>query len=525
VRSRLLAVLALAMLATLLAGSGATGAPSVPTSARPRSHRTLIPVDPAAYRQAKAQAEARAGGKAPTASITTGAAPVPGPTWEGVKDVDLSPSDSTGAVGTTRYVEIINSKVGIYDRTSATLATNTLYGLTGRSPATRFLFDPQMIWDTGQKRFFFVMDDVNFAFTDNELTWGFSKTDSPSVATPADWCSYTSTFGAYGSDFPDYPKLGNTTNFLFIGVNRFNGAGTIFKGTDIAWTTKPPAGSITTCPAIGTFTLGVKAKLLNADGTLAATAEPAVQTDASGTGWIVATPATTSGSFLTVFAGRKNPSGPGAQIQGKGRKLTVPSYSVPPSAPMCSTSNKLDTLDGRLEHAVSGIDPRFGKLAVWTAHAVAGGAGSEERWYEISPTPLGGAPTLLQSGTATSASLYVWNGAISNDRSVSTAGSGFGDTMVMGFNTSSASACPAIQMVSKIGAAAQSAFVLVKLSPGPDIDFTCTPCRWGDYSGATPDPAASLGGSTGAVWLTSMWVSGVSEGSTNWHTWNWKATP
>ena len=48
-------------------------------------------------------------------------------------------------------------------------------------------------------------------------------------------------------------------------------------------------------------------------------------------------------------------------------------------------------------------------------------------------------------------------------------------------------------MVSKIGAGAQSAPVLVKNSPSSYQGFDCppNPCRWGDYAGAIagPDPA------------------------------------
>ena len=54
-------------------------------------------------------------------------------------------------------------------------------------------------------------------------------------------------------------------------------------------------------------------------------------------------------------------------------------------------------------------------------------------------------------------------------------------------------------MVSKVGSGAQSGFVLVKQSTKSDKGFTCSPCRWGDYGGATPDPAASLSGAQGEV--------------------------
>src|SRR5262249_33930690 len=155
--------------------------------------------------------------------------------------------------------------------------------------------------------------------------------------------------------------------------------------------------------------------------------------------------------------------------------------------PQKGTTKVLDTLDGRLEHAVSGIDPsHHDKLAIWTAHAVMGGAGAQVNWYEINPVPVV-TPSLFQSGTVSDANLYVFNGAASPDRACNLTTCAHGDAMVMGFTTSSSTAFPAIQMVSKIGAGVQSAFVLVKQSStfGGVVCITGIGCRWGDYGGAT----------------------------------------
>jgi hypothetical protein len=102
--------------------------------------------------------------------------------------------------------------------------------------------------------------------------------------------------------------------------------------------------------------------------------------------------------------------------------------------------------------------------------------------------------------------------------------------MVTGFTTSASSAFPAIQMVSKIGNNAQSAFVMIKQSPGPDEGFDCFQlgrCRWGDYGGALPDPLRpGPGAQTGKVWLSNMWATGeINPGAATWRTWNWGALP
>ena len=84
----------------------------------------------------------------------------------------------------------------------------------------------------------------------------------------------------------------------------------------------------------------------------------------------------------------------------------------------------------------------------------------------------------------------------------------------MGFSVSDSNTYPTVAMVSKIGTGPQSAFVLVHASP----TFTSS-SRWGDYSGATPDPGASLTATHGEVWLTDEFTSPANT------TWNWEARP
>jgi len=163
-----------------------------------------------------------------------------------------------------------------------------------------------------------------------------------------------------------------------------------------------------------------------------------------------------------------------------------------------------------------------GATTVWVSHCVLGGAGAEVRWYEVLPGP---SASVLQSGAATDPDLYVFNGGISNDRTVNAKGkTAHGDAMVLGFDTSSTAAYLAVQMVSKRGAGAQSPFVVVYQSTGPfDPPGTCGDfgCRWGDYSGATPDPAAAISGNHGEVWFTNE----ITDGDSNRPTWNWEALP
>jgi hypothetical protein len=197
----------------------------------------------------------------------------------------------------------------------------------------------------------------------------------------------------------------------------------------------------------------------------------------------------------------------------------------------------LDTLDGRLTRAVAAPDPTLPgtgtQWGLWTAHAVQGGAGSMERWYEIHVS-TGTAPALAQAGNVSDPSLYVFNGAVSGDWSAGTGA--FGADAVIGVTTSSSGTNPAVQMVSKMSGAAQSPLQMVHQSAGPDNGFDCTQalgvppaCRWGDYSGASPDPAASTTDTVGRVWLTNMNAANSTifsnPMSAEWGTFNWEARP
>lgn len=539
VRTGLLGLVAAAALtAATGSASGSTSGPTVAPAyrlqvgtstaplpgARITHQHPLMVADPAPYAAAKSAANASAQGRpatqASTAPSNSSLAPTTTRSWQGINNTSHAPSDSTSAVGTTRFVETVNGGYAIYSRTSNTpKSSGPLENLTGVITGSDNIFDPQVIWDPDTNRFYYAADDIVSKGVDNRLLFGYSKTASPSSS--ADWCKY---YTGYGAEFPDYPKLGDVQGFTVIGVNTFGTSGA-FRGSDVVTISKPTAG--TTCVDASTFKVTNPRNLKNANGTSAFTPVPANQTDPSSTGYIVARPASvpsTGATFLTVFTVSRSSTG-AAVVSTTGASVSVPAYKIPADAPQSGTTKKLDTSDTRPTQAVSAVDPGHGSaVGLWTQHTVFGGAGAEVRWYEINPA----ARTLLQSGKVTSASLSYFNGAISPDRVVKGTTRAFGANMVLDVNSSSSTIFPALSIVSKIGAAAQSAPVLVANSSGPDIGFDCASgtCRWGDYAAATPDPAAPVTGATGQVWGTTMLAFKSSNTSVaNWATWNFAAKP
>src|SRR5439155_1439031 len=199
---------------------------------------------------------------------------------------------------------------------------------------------------------------------------------------------------------------------------------------------------------------------LNYDGSpYASEPSPAVEAGWSSEGWVDAVPDATNsgavGNYHDLFKVTKNADG-SANV-GDPTCVSTPSYAPPPPAPQAGSVHPLDTLDGRLTHAVAAIDPRLnggaGDWALWTSHSVSGGAGSQSQWYEVDVHHS----TLVQSGDISDPNLYVFNAGVSDDRAATGATSGkFGDNMVAGVTTSSSSTYPAVAMVSKRGSGTQS---------------------------------------------------------------------
>jgi hypothetical protein len=509
-------------------GTFAAAADLAPSKGGPAgSPRGYAPLHAAEFAAAKARANANAkgGGKPGGGGSGGGGATVTSytnvsPSFNANFQTGGTPPDTTGAAGPDRYIEGINTSYAIYTKTGSLVNSGSLSALTGVSGGIfgYSLSDPQMMWDAGTQRFYYTAVFYDAFLSNTGLAIGWSKTATP--ASSSDFCKFTIGFG---SDLPDYPKLGDSQAFLMVGYNLFSNGATTYAGSEFTTVNKPAAGA--TCPAASQFAVHFSPTLVNADASDASTPVPAnLVDDGNGAGYVVANADLTtvsSADYASIWSVTTGPpDGNGIPTPAISGPVTAPvaAYSMPANARESGSSYLLDTLDGRFEAAVAATDPGHGSVtALWTAHAVFGGAGAEERWYEINP----GTGALLQNGTVGDASLYTWNGAVSPDR----AGGSFGDSMAMSVSTSSSTTYPAMQIVWKKGANATSPMKKLVQATAPSVDFSCSStaaCRWGDYSGASPDPAAT---GSGRVWLANQYNLAAGRNSTSWRTWIAAVTP
>lgn len=435
---------------------------------------------------------------------------------------DGSPPDPTGAAGPNNYVEFVNSKVRVYDKGLSAISTadlDTFVGFSGDS-----VFDVQIQWDPQANRWEYLADDCTDpdCATQNYLAYGFSKSGDPSNLASG-WCTYrveTDNQGGFGL-FDDYPKLGHNDTHIIFGTNVF--LGTSFVSSRIWTVQKPSAGTITTCPGQATehywsgpsdtpvedsAVLAVD-QLQTEDGNAAFTPVPADTMDSSANGYVVAAHDPNPGSKVMAW-----------HVDGGGNlvadgDITVSSFAIPANVPQPGTSDVLDSSDTRLTQAVALADPDAGGAeAVWTQHTINGSGGhSVDRWYELIPATK----ARRQEGNVSDPANFVFNGAISPTMS--------GNEAVIEYNVGGGSQLAQIWASSRTGRQPLNAMgSAVKLGDSThfDQDFTCpsqdpttTSCRWGDYAGATPDPAAATGAADGPehrVWGTNQLIGDPRSG-------------
>ena len=532
---------ALAFVAVLLV-AGATPALSSPPAAghsgisvtlfRPTSRQAarirpavrralpLRPENPVRYQMQKAAAQRRyqlwrqRHGLAPSTSSPTtpltsvfGGLDAPGITDASDPTLGGTPSDSTGAIGPSNYVEFINSEIAIYDNTNLSAPTSVLdaNAFVGNPDPTAATCDVQIQWDQEGQRWLYAALDCNAHAGAEAFYFGWSKTPDPGPL-KSNWCQY---HVSTGTSFEDYPKLGHDDSQIIIGTNAFAGDGAGGFTASHIFVFDKPASGVTTCPA------GTTEGSTMLEATAAApdfTPVPANIADDSAAGYVVSAHSYTDQAHIDLYTIGRTAAGANAVLETT--PVTVPAFDVPASVPQPGgTGDVLDSLDTRLTQAVAFTDPTTGKEGIWTQHTIDGGGPSVVRWYELTP----GVPTPTRIGTVSGADgAFAFNGAISPVEN--------GSSAVLTYNSGSDSELVDWRAQDLLAAPTVDDIRLA-ISSDADHDFSCpsfglfsnAPCRWGDYAGASPDPVNPC-----VAWSTTMLTAASPDtaGTPQWGTQN-----
>jgi hypothetical protein len=351
--------------------------------------------------------------------------------------------------------------------------------------------DGNVEWDQEAGRWLYSLaSPCEFAGSSHGVAFGWSKTSSPSL-TASNWCQYAVTTGV---PVPDYPKLGHDDSQILIGVNEF---GPDEISSEVFVLDKPANGD-TSCPDAGTEASTAAVLTLGSVSTGGAwTPVAANLADASPVGYVTAIDF--DQRHVHLYTVGRNDSQ--ANVLLDSQTISVPRFCIPARVPQKGTKYTLDSQDTRMTQAVAVTDPNTGHEGIWTQHTVSTSCKrghplgpSVVRWYELAPETS----TPMQIGTVRGPNgAFAFMGAISP--------SADGQNAAIFYNSSSKTRRPDFRVRDRHSYTTGGSMVedlRLATSTSPDKDKSCRygPCRWGDYTGASPDPSdASLIWGTGEL--------------------------
>ena len=442
--------------------------------------------------------------------------------FDGILATGFLPPDTTGDVGPNHYVQAVNSKVAVFDKTGAVLVAptniNLLFAALPAGDLCRITNDgdPVVLYDQFADRWLVSQFALDFsAPTSFNQCIAISQTADPTGA----WHVYDFLWAT--DRLNDYPKFGVWPDGYYATFNQFNAALTAWEGAGVAIYERDAMLAGFSAQQVrfdlGAVTLNYGGhQIVDLDGaTLPDPGEPARVLEWDNAGWIGdpqdtlrlwevhvdwTTPASsTFGLNASYDANFLLLPADATVLQDSGQ----PCANTRNCIPQPSTAVKLDAIsDGRLMYrSTHRILPAHDSLLV--QHTVnAGGGIAGLRWIEIRGA-LDGAPAIFQQGTYAPDTTHRWMGAAAMD------GAG---NIALGYSLSSSSVFPSIGYTARLESDPPGVMTLGEktLQTGAGSQ-TNSSNRWGDYSTLSVDPVDDC-----TFWYTNQYYSTTSSAS--WRT-------
>jgi len=413
---------------------------------------------------------------------------------------NCAPPDTNGAVGATQYVQIVNTGVEVFDKSTGNsvlgpISIESVWSGFGGVCENNGEGDPVVLYDKLANRWV-ISQFAGTAQPTHECVAVSTTNDATGAYNRYDFDLGTT----FGNNFYDYPKLGTWPDAYYMSTNVFNASGTAFLGPQ-------------------PFALDRTAMLAGAPATIVSTGmlspsdDQLMPADFDGS---ILPPANAPNPFTEIGT---NPTWklwrfhvdfttPSNSTFTLGGTLTPDPFNVicggsaGSCVPQAGTSDTLDTLGDRsmfrndYRRFPDGHEALVGNMTV-DSNGVAG-----IRWWEID-NATSGSPGFAQQSTYQPDNTWRWMGSAAMDAS--------GDIAV-GFSASSSSINPQIRYAGRLAGDPPNT-----LNQGEATLFsgtgsqTDTLSRWGDYSDITVDPTDDC-----TFWYTNEYYQTTS--SFNWDT-------
>lgn len=412
---------------------------------------------------------------------------------QGSFTVNSAPPDTSGAVGATQYVEVVNSGLAVFDKATKSVVygpvpTNTLFQSLGGPCAADNDGDATVVYDKAAGRW--VVSQFAVTAAPYYECVAVSQT---SDATGSYWLYAF----PYGSAFPDYPKMGVWPDAYYETFNMFNG--NTFGGAKLCAYDR--AKMLTGAPATQQcFQLST-----SYGGVLPADADGATAPPAGSPNYLMnfGTSSLNMWKFHVDWANTANTT------LSSPTSIAVASFATAcgggTCVPQSGTRQKLDSLADRLMYRLAYRN--FGGFeSLVVSHSVKVGTSSKNpytgvRWYEVrSP---GTTPVVYQQSTFSPDTTYRWMPSVAMDK--------LGD-MAIGYSASSSSIYPAIRYTGRLSSDPLNTLQAeASIIAGGGAQSGSNLARWGDYTSMTLDPTDDC-----TFWFANEYEA--TTGAFNWST-------
>ena len=407
------------------------------------------------------------------------------------------PSDTEGSVGTTQYVQWVNTAFAVYDKSTGSKVYpasgfangSTIWsGFSAGRCDTDNSGDPIVLFDKQAQRW---------------IATQFAVSTTPyyqcvAVSTTADFTGSWNRYAySFGTNFQDYPKVGVWPTGYFFTFNIF-ARGRTFAGADLC------AMDRTTALSGGAAKMICHQLSKSYGGVL-----PADLDGNSGASGTTAAPPSGTPEYFANFGSnslnvwRMTPNYGGGTVTVTGpTNIAVSPFTEACSGGTCipqqGTSQQLDSLADRLMYRLSYRN--FGSYAsLLVNHSVAANSATGVRWYELRDG--GSGPSVYQQGTFAPDSNYRWMGSIAQDK--------LGNIGV-GYSVSSATSYASIDIAARAPTDTLG-LLSSETTVAAGTGYQSGHSRWGDYSSASVDPVDDC-----TIWYTTEYM--LNSGDFIWST-------
>lgn len=410
-------------------------------------------------------------------------------------NVRYAPPDTTGAVGATQYVQVVNTGLAVFDKATKSVVlgpvpTNTLWqSMTGPCHDDND-GDAVVVYDKAANRW--VISQFAVTAAPYYQCVAVSKT---SDATGGYWLYAFN----YGSLFPDYPKIGVWPDAYYITFNMFTNT---FQGAQLCAydRAKMLTGAAATqqCFQLSTSYGGV----------LPADQDGATQPSAGTPNYML----NFAGGKLNLWKFHVDWAAPSNTTLSGPIGIPVASFAAACGGGTCipqpGVSQKLDSLADRLMYRLAYRKFSDHESLVVTHSVNPNGStknprkqASGVRWYEIRDP--GTTPVVYQQATYAPDSTFRWMGSAAMDKQ---------GNMAVGYSASSSSVYPSIRYTGRlVGDPLSTLQGESSILEGLGSQTGQNLSRWGDYSTLTLDPADDC-----TFWYSTEYLR--TNGAFNWST-------